>query len=93
MGKFDRALARLIAFIEYNPDYELCVLSSMGQHAVEFIPLETQFYLVDPSSFMKKVRLTEYDWSPRPAMLSRIQLFVREDKGPGVQGSAEENRH
>lgn len=76
MQLFDRALGELRQFVDKNPGYRLCVLSSMGQAATPFEPLDSQLYLVDPKQFMTRLDLHASDWSQQPAMVPNYSFQV-----------------
>ncbi len=76
MQLFDRALGELRQFIDKNPDYRLCVLSSMGQAATPFEPLDSQLYLIDPARFMMRLGLQPADWAQQPAMVPNYSFLI-----------------
>lgn len=82
MTKFDFALKGILEFMAKNPDFRLCVLSSMGQEAVPFSALDTQLYLMDPVKFMVRAGLETHEWSARPAMMPNVNVVVDEGKVP-----------
>lgn len=78
MDKFDGFLARLVNFVDKNPDHVLWVATSMGQAATVAMPLETQLYVKDLPRFMAKMGLEPDDWSRMPAMLPQYNVQVRD---------------
>jgi len=78
MGRVDRMLARVLAFVEASPDYELWIASSMGQAATEAHQILTQVYLQDVPRFMRALGFEGGEWESRPAMAPRVILSLRE---------------
>lgn len=81
MDKADRMLASLAAFVDRDPEYSLLITSSMGQHAVECEPTETQLYIVDRDRFMSLMGVgsaTEYQFLP--SMLPQFNFSVADDR-------------
>lgn len=76
MQLFDRAIGELRQFVDTNPGYRLCVLSSMGQAATPFEPLDSQLYLVNPKQFMARLGIPAADWSQQPAMVPNYSFQV-----------------
>jgi len=81
MDKTDKMLSRLAAFIGHNPDYKLLIASSMGQHAIECEPLETQLYVVDKNKFMSMLGISDRaDFDSLPSMLPQFNFSLVESK-------------
>jgi hypothetical protein len=78
MQKADEMLGELVKFIIANPEYDLWVLSSMGQHAVNSEPIETQVWIEDPDRLMKVLGV-EGRWESRPAMFAQYNFVVTTD--------------
>jgi hypothetical protein len=76
MSKFDEFLGRLVAFVDRNPEFQLWVTTSMGQHATVALPLETQLYVVDLERLMSALGVPSGRWRPMPAMLPQSNVFV-----------------
>lgn len=75
--EFDRMLARLIAFVDRSPEYELWIASSMGQAACSPTQAQTQVYLQDIPVFMAALGFTPSEWQSRPAMLPRVIIAMK----------------
>jgi hypothetical protein len=80
MSKFDEMFARLVQFVNKNPNWLLVVATSMGQHATTAKPLETQLYITNLPKFMASMGLEELSWSQRPAMAPQVSVFVIPDR-------------
>ena len=78
MGRAERMLARLVAFADAHPEYQIWTASSMGQHATMARALETAVYLVDVGTFMRRLGMPAGSWRSHPAMLPQTNLTVRE---------------
>jgi hypothetical protein len=76
MSKFEGFFKRLVHFVNRNPDYALWVTTSMGQEATEAKAIETELAITDVGKFMKTLGVPPEDWSPRPAMVPQISVFV-----------------
>jgi hypothetical protein len=87
MDKTDKMLSRLGSFIEKDPDYRLLITSSMGQHAIECEPLETQLYIVDKRKFMAMLGAAENDFKSLPSMLPQFNFALAEDKAAAFEDS------
>ncbi len=75
----ERMLERLLRFADRNPDYQVWVASSMGQGPTIAQGLETQVYLKDLPTFMRRLGVPDDGWEQRPAMLPQTNVMVRED--------------
>jgi hypothetical protein len=80
MTKTDAFITRLIDFANRNPEYQIWILSSMGQEATEAQPIETQLYLKDKAAFMSFCGIEREHWQDMPAMLPRVVFSVAEEK-------------
>ncbi|MDA1192667.1 MAG: hypothetical protein O3A46_13425 [Candidatus Poribacteria bacterium] len=80
MSKFDEMFARVVRFVDRNPDYTLWVASSMGQAAGEAMAIETELNVTDPVQFMTGMGLHEGEWEKRAAMVPANAVFVNENK-------------
>lgn len=76
MKMADRMFARLVAFADRNPQYQVWVATSMGQAATVAKAVETQLYIQDVARFMSALGFSPSDWSSRPAMLPQTNLVV-----------------
>jgi hypothetical protein len=76
MNKFDGFLARLLKFVDANPDYNLWIATSMGQAATTAQPVETQLLVTDVQSFMGALGLQPAEWSLRAAMVPQLNLTL-----------------
>lgn len=77
MSAVDRMLARLIAFVDSNPGYELWMSSSMGQAATSTQVAQTQVFLKDVPAFMAAIGFSPDEWEIRPAMLPRVIVAMK----------------
>jgi hypothetical protein len=74
----DDQLLDLIGFIDRNPDYQLVVLSSMGQAAVvDSRPLYNQAMITDVAKFMQYFGFSKSDWEPKLAMAPEIVVNIK----------------
>ncbi len=87
MSKFDDFFARLVKFVDANPEYVLWVATSMGQAATEAMPLETQLYINDLPKFMEHMGLNATEWSRMPAMLPQYNIHVGESRRPDLRAA------
>ena len=77
MGQADAMIGRLAQFCDEHPQFQLWIVSSMGQGATKAQPLETQVYLNDVPSFMQALGLPrDHGWEIRPAMLPQRNVNV-----------------
>lgn len=79
MNKADHMLKRLDDFVSKNSDYEIWIVSSMGQAAVLAQPLETQLYIEDLNKFLINCGLEDNDFEIRPAMRPQYNIAVNAD--------------
>ena len=87
MRKFDSFFARLVRFIDRNPDYSLWLVSSMGQAATTAEPLKTQLYATDIKQFMKTLGIGEGEWRQRAAMAPLISVYVATHQAPSFRSA------
>jgi hypothetical protein len=80
MKKADEMIRRLVEFVNQNPDYNLWILSSMGQAAFEAEAIETQLYISDMQKFMDFFGVNKTEWTSRPSMLPQFNMMVNENK-------------
>lgn len=85
MARFDDALGQVVAFVDRHPEYQLFVLSSMGQAATDALPFKTQLYITDLARFAEGIGLRPDEWSTRPAMLPEVNFVVVPDKVVGMR--------
>jgi hypothetical protein len=76
MDQAETMLARLVAFADANPEYQVWTASSMGQGATMARALETAVYLVDLATFMRRLGMPDGCWEARPAMLPQTNVVV-----------------
>jgi hypothetical protein len=76
MRASERMLARLVAFADAHPEYEVWTASSMGQRATLAHRLETAVYVLDLTTFMRRLGMPDGSWRPRPAMLPQTNVTV-----------------
>ena len=79
MRATERMLARLVAFADAHPEYEVWTASSMGQGATMAKSLETAVYLLDLATFMRRLGMPDDSWRPQPAMLPQTNVTVSDD--------------
>jgi hypothetical protein len=72
----DLMLARLFAFVDRHPDYQLVIATSMGQRATRAQPVLSQLYLTDLARFMARMDVGDGEWRVMPAMQPDINVFV-----------------
>jgi hypothetical protein len=87
MGKFNEAFARLAAFVESNPEYQLWIATSMGQAATIAKPCDSQLYITDTKRFMDAMGVESSEWSRRPAMLPQTNVVVSAAKAPAFRAA------
>lgn len=85
MDKADDMLGKLAKFVNRNPDYKLILSSSMGQHAIESEPIETQLYIVDHAKFMKLFGLEQTDFELKPSMLPQFNYEFKSNIAEKMQ--------
>ena len=76
MDQAETMLARLVAFADAHPEYQVWTASSMGQRATMAQALETAVYLVDLATFMRRLGMPDGCWESRPAMLPQTNVVV-----------------
>ena len=76
MRAAERMLARLVAFADRHPEYEIWTASSMGQRATLARGLETAVYLMDLTTFMRRLGVPDGSWRQQPAMLPQTNVTV-----------------
>lgn len=75
----DRQLNKLLNFCDRN-DFELIVLSSMGQNAVEnSVPVKTQALISNISRLLGFFGITKEEWEPRLAMAPQVVVKPKSD--------------
>lgn len=80
MSKADECLARLVAFVDDNPEYQLWVATSMGQAPTSAEPVKTQLYINDRGEFLSRLGLQEGEWREEPAMLPAYSFRIADHK-------------
>lgn len=73
----DRMFERLVRFADINPEYQVWIVTSMGQAATQAAAVETQLYLVDLDKFMRELGFESHEFSQRPAMLPQTNLITQ----------------
>lgn len=76
MGVADYIFEDLVEFVNANHNYDLWLVSSMGQEAVPSSPLETQLYLVSPEKFFARLEIPDNSWANKPAMLPQFNVVI-----------------
>lgn len=90
MGQADRMLAKLAAFVERHPQYQLMVVTSMGQAALSAEPVTTCVAITDMRRFLNGFGLNEGDYEERPAMAPIFNVVVpRPEKRNQLRDSLE----
>ena len=72
----DRMFESLVRFANKNTDYQIWVVTSMGQAATLATAVETQLYIVDLDKFMGRLGFESTEWAQRPAMLPQTNLVA-----------------
>ena len=80
MKKADEMIRRLVEFADQNPEYNLWILSSMGQEAYKANSIESQLYVSNPEKFMNFFGINKSEWQSRPSMLPQFNVLVNENK-------------
>ncbi|MFN9296424.1 MAG: hypothetical protein ACK6DZ_01780 [Acidobacteriota bacterium] len=92
MGKFSQFLARLVRFVDRNPEYQIWVATSMGQAATQAKPCEYQIYLMQLERFMAAMGLEKEHWEERPAMRPQTNIRVNGEQVSQFRGKLESLR-
>jgi hypothetical protein len=92
MCKTDEMLGRLIRFARRHRDYQVWVVSSMGQAATVAEPVETQLYVTDMAAFMRALGLERGSWQQHAAMLPRYTFSVAGEVVDRVRESLQQLR-
>jgi hypothetical protein len=80
MQESDEMLAKLVNFVEQNPEYILLVVTSLGQAAFVAEHTATCLNIYDISKFMSCLGLEPSDYEQRPAMAPVINVIIAESK-------------
>lgn len=72
----DRMFESLVRFANKHTEYQIWVVTSMGQAATQATEVETQLYLVDLDKFMRQLGFESTEWAQRPAMLPQTNLVA-----------------
>ena len=83
MDRADDMLARLQSFAARNREYEVWVVSSMGQEATEARSAQSQIYLKQLEVFLDRLGVRAGTWQERPAMAPRAIFAL--DGGRNVE--------
>jgi len=89
MEKADEMLARLVRFVDLNPEFQLMVATSMGQKATLANPVETKLYIVNAEAFMTRLGVANGNWEKRPAMLPQFNVQVSGNAAAGFKRQLE----
>lgn len=76
LDKADAMIAKLLEFVDRNPDYALWITSSMGQEATQAKLLKTQVFIEDKEKFLSVLGVESGQWEERPAMFPQFNLQV-----------------
>ncbi len=78
MREAENMLRDLMHFCEKNSGYQLWLLSSMGQAAVENHLVDSQLNMRDPDQFMRAHGVPSDAWQKKPAMFPQFNFEVDE---------------
>jgi len=76
MDKFDDFLTRLVDFVQENPEYQLMVLSSMGQAATSARHVRKYLTITNLPIFLSALGLGSGEWQKLPAMAPDLSIEV-----------------
>jgi hypothetical protein len=76
MGQTDRMLAKLTGFVERHPEFQLMIVTSMGQAALSAEPVTSCVAITDMRRFLSHFGLDEGDYEDRPAMAPIFNVVV-----------------
>jgi hypothetical protein len=76
MGKLDRIVRRLAAFVDQHSDYMLVIATSMGQAAIPASHVKEALNILHLEKFLAAVGLGPGDYEVRPAMAPDFSLNV-----------------
>ena len=77
----DYQLSRLMKFADSNPDYLVCLCTSMGQAAVQGKErIDRKVIITKLKLLMRGIGLLDEDWEKRPAMVPQYNCFIRAEK-------------
>lgn len=80
MQTADKFLKKIISFINNNNDYQLLLLSSMGQEATDNTnPVRSQLYIDDFDRFMSFLNFQSNDYSKKRSMLPQINFTLNKN--------------
>ncbi|MEQ1863667.1 MAG: hypothetical protein ABL996_03335 [Micropepsaceae bacterium] len=80
MAQSDRMLAKLAAFVNRHPEYQLMIVTSMGQAALGAEPVTSCVSITDMPRFLRHFGLGLGDYEERPAMAPIFNVVVPEPK-------------
>jgi hypothetical protein len=72
----DDILERLVRFTDRNPDYQIWIVSSMGQAATVARPIHTQLLVIDLPQFMAAMGVPPGKWVARSSMVPDWSVIV-----------------
>jgi hypothetical protein len=79
MFEVERQLSYLMKFVETNNDYVLCILSSMGQEAVQVqSPSKSQLIIINFNKFMKTLGFENETFIQKPSMVPIYVVKIKE---------------
>ena len=78
MKKNDVFLARLLKFIDLNPEFTLWITGSMGQSANEALTVDTEIYVVDEEKFRRFLKIPGKTFKKLPSMFPQFNFSVLE---------------
>ena len=77
MREADHQLGTLMSFVERNPDYMLCVATSMGQAAVQGKErVDRKVMIMGFKRLMESMDVPSDQWQKRPAMVPQYNVYV-----------------
>lgn len=79
MSRADAMLARMFAFVDRHPEYQLVIATSMGQAATTARPVLSQLYATSLETFMTRMGVPADRWKVAPAMLPEANVRVAPD--------------
>jgi hypothetical protein len=76
MDQTERMLARLTDFVERHPEYQLMIVTSMGQAALCAEPVNSWVSITNMRQFLDRFGLGPQDYEVRPAMAPIFNIVV-----------------
>ena len=76
MAQTDRLLGKLVAFVDRRPEYQLMIVTSMGQAALIAEPVTSCLSITNMRQFLSYFGLGAKDYEERPAMAPIFNVVV-----------------